>query len=102
MEQAEQATDLHTAQLTQMVVHEVVKDGFLTEHIPTIRKSYAAQCQSMLDAIQEFFRPAQAGRGRRAACSSGSRTLPKHTNSMELLEAAVAQNVAFVPGAQRM
>ena len=45
MEQAKQATDLHTAQLTQMVVHEVVKDGFLTEHIPTIRKLYAAQCQ---------------------------------------------------------
>jgi len=73
MEQAKQATDLHTAQLTQMVVHEVVKDGFLTEHIPTIRKLYAAQCQSMLDALQEFFPPALPGPVRRAACSSGSR-----------------------------
>jgi 2-aminoadipate transaminase len=98
MEQAKQATDLHTAQLTQMVVHEVVKDGFLTEHIPTIRTLYAAQCQSMLDALQEFF-PAGASWTRPQGGMFIWVTLPAHINSMELLEAAVAQNVAFVPGA---
>lgn len=98
MEQAKQATDLHTAQLTQMVVHEVVKDGFLTEHIPTIRKLYAAQCQSMLDALQEFF-PEGATWTRPQGGMFIWVTLPAHINSMELLEAAVAQNVAFVPGA---
>ena len=98
MEQAKQATDLHTAQLTQMVVHEVVKDGFLTEHIPTIRKLYAAQCQSMLDALQEFF-PTGATWTRPQGGMFIWVTLPAHINSMELLEAAVAQNVAFVPGA---
>jgi 2-aminoadipate transaminase len=98
MEQAKQATDLHTAQLTQMVVHEVVKDGFLTGHIPTIRKLYAAQCQSMLDALQEFF-PAGASWTRPQGGMFIWVTLPAHINSMELLEAAVAQNVAFVPGA---
>jgi 2-aminoadipate transaminase len=98
MEQAKQATDLHTAQLTQMVVHEVVKDGFLTEHIPTIRKLYAAQCQSMLDALQEFF-PAGATWTRPQGGMFIWVTLPAHIDSMELLEAAVAQNVAFVPGA---
>ena len=98
MEQAKQATDLHTAQLTQMVVHEVVKDGFLTDHIPTIRKLYAAQCQSMLDALQEFF-PAGASWTRPQGGMFIWVTLPAHINSMELLEAAVAQKVAFVPGA---
>jgi 2-aminoadipate transaminase len=98
MEQAKQATDLHTAQLTQMVVHEVVKDGFLTDHIPTIRTLYAAQCQSMLDALQEFF-PAGASWTRPQGGMFIWVTLPAHINSMELLEAAVAQNVAFVPGA---
>ena len=98
MEQAKQATDLHTAQLTQMVVHEVVKDGFLTEHIPTIRRLYAAQCQAMLDALQEFF-PASATWTRPQGGMFIWVTLPAHINSMELLEAAVAQNVAFVPGA---
>jgi 2-aminoadipate transaminase len=98
LEQAKQATDLHTAQLTQMVVHEVVKDGFLSEHIPTIRKLYAAQCQSMLDALQEFF-PAGASWTRPQGGMFIWVTLPSHIDSMELLEAAVAQNVAFVPGA---
>ena len=98
MEQAKQATDLHTAQLTQMVVHEVVKDGFLNDHIPTIRKLYAAQCQAMLDALQEFF-PASASWTRPQGGMFIWVTLPAHIDSMELLEAAVAQNVAFVPGA---
>nr|WP_217344484.1 PLP-dependent aminotransferase family protein [Noviherbaspirillum sp. L7-7A]MBV0878637.1 PLP-dependent aminotransferase family protein [Noviherbaspirillum sp. L7-7A] len=98
MEQAKQATDLHTAQLTQMVVHEVVKDGFLTEHIPTIRQLYADQCQAMLDALQEFF-PASATWTRPQGGMFIWVTLPAHINSMELLEAAVAENVAFVPGA---
>jgi 2-aminoadipate transaminase len=98
MEQAKQATDLHTAQLTQMVVHEVVKDGFLTGHIPTIRKLYAAQCQAMLDALQEFF-PAGASWTRPQGGMFIWVTLPAHINSMELLEAAVEQKVAFVPGA---
>ena len=98
MEQAKQATDLHTAQLTQMVVHEVVKDGFLSEHIPTIRKLYAAQCHCMLDALQEFF-PVGATWTRPQGGMFIWVNLPAHINSMELLEAAVAQNVAFVPGA---
>ena len=98
LEQAKQATDLHTAQLTQMVVHEVVKDGFLSEHIPTIRQLYADQCQAMLDALQEFF-PASATWTRPQGGMFIWVTLPAHINSMELLEAAVAQNVAFVPGA---
>jgi len=98
LEQAKQATDLHTAQLTQMVVHEVVKDGFLTGHIPTIRKLYAAQCQTMLDALQAFF-PASASWTRPQGGMFIWVTLPAHIDSMELLEAAVAQNVAFVPGA---
>ena len=98
MEQAKQATDLHTAQLTQMVVHEVVKDGFLDDHIPTIRKLYAAQCHAMLDALQEFF-PSGASWTRPQGGMFIWVTLPQHINSMELLEAAVAQNVAFVPGA---
>ncbi|MET0963271.1 MAG: PLP-dependent aminotransferase family protein [Noviherbaspirillum sp.] len=98
MEQAKQATDLHTAQLTQMVVHEVVKDGFLDDHIPTIRKLYAAQCQAMLDALQEFF-PSSASWTRPQGGMFIWVTLPAHIDSMELLEAAVAQNVAFVPGA---
>ncbi|MDB5763350.1 MAG: PLP-dependent aminotransferase family protein [Herminiimonas sp.] len=98
LEQAKQAADLHTAQLTQMVVHEVIKDGFLKEHIPTIRTLYADQCRAMLDALAEFF-PAGATWTRPEGGMFIWATLPKHIDSMKLLDEAVAQNVAFVPGA---
>jgi 2-aminoadipate transaminase len=98
LEQAKQATDLHTAQITQMVVHEVVKDGFLNDHIPTIRKLYASQCQVMLDALAEFF-PAGATWTRPQGGMFIWVNLPAHIDSMQLLEEAVAHNVAFVPGA---
>jgi 2-aminoadipate transaminase len=98
LEQAKQAADLHTAQLTQMVVHEVIKDGFLTSHIPTIRNLYADQCQSMLDALTEFF-PASVAWTKPEGGMFIWVTLPKHIDSMRLLDEAIAQNVAFVPGA---
>ena len=98
LEQAKQATDLHTAQVTQMVVHEVVKDGFLDQHIPTIRNLYAAQCQAMLDALTEFF-PAGVSWTRPQGGMFIWVTLPAHVNSTQLLEDAIKENIAFVPGA---
>jgi len=98
LEQAKQAADLHTAQLTQMVVYEVIKDGFLAEHIPTIRKLYADQCQAMLDALQEYF-PSSVTWTRPEGGMFIWVTLPRHVDSMKLLDEAIAQNVAFVPGA---
>jgi 2-aminoadipate transaminase len=98
MEQAKQAADLHTSQLTQMVVYEAVKDGFLDQHIPTVRKIYADKCQVMLDALKEHF-PASAT----WTVPEGGMfiwvTLPKHIDSKALLDEAVNENVAFVPGA---
>lgn len=98
LEQAKQAADLHTAQLTQMVVHEVIKDGFLTRHIPTIRTLYADQCRAMLDALAEFF-PASVSWTRPEGGMFIWITLPGHIDSTQLLEEAIAQHVAFVPGA---
>lgn len=98
LELAKQAADLHTAQLTQMVVHEVIKDGFLDRHIPTIRTLYAKQCQAMLEAMDACF-PA----GVRWTRPEGGMfiwvALPKHIDAMKLLDQAIAAKVAFVPGA---
>lgn len=98
LEQAKQAADLHTAQITQMVVYETIKDGFLDQHIPTIRKLYADQCEVMISALQEFF-PA----GTRWTRPDGGMfiwvELPEHIDAMKLLDEAVEQLVAFVPGA---
>ncbi|GGY31598.1 aminotransferase-like domain-containing protein [Pseudoduganella albidiflava] len=98
LELAKQAADLHTAQLTQMVVHEVIKDGFLDRHIPTIRELYGNQCQAMLDAMAEHF-PAGATWTKPQGGMFIWVTLPKHINAMELLDEAIKHKVAFVPGA---
>jgi 2-aminoadipate transaminase len=98
LELAKQAADLHTAQLTQMVVHEVVKDGFLARHIPTIRTLYANQCQAMLAAMDECF-PAGVSWTRPQGGMFIWVTLPRHIDAMKLLDQAIAARVAFVPGA---
>lgn len=98
LEQAKQAADLHTAQLTQMVVYEAVKDGFLTGHIPTIRKLYGDQCQAMLDALTAYF-PAGCSWTKPEGGMFIWVTLPSHIDSGALLAEAVEQLVAFVPGA---
>jgi len=98
LELAKQAADLHTAQLTQMVVHEVVKDGFLEKHIPTIRELYGNQCKAMLDAMDQHF-PKEATWTKPDGGMFIWVELPKHINAMELLDEAIKNKIAFVPGA---
>jgi len=98
LELAKQAADLHTAQLTQMVVYDVVKDGFLDQHIPTIRTLYGNQCQAMLDAMEQHF-PKEVTWTRPEGGMFIWVTLPKHIDAMKLLDQAIAARVAFVPGA---
>lgn len=97
IEKAKQATDLHTSQLTQMVVYQAVKDGFLDQHIPTICQRYGEQCDAMLDAMERFFPP-----GLHWTRPEGGMfiwvTLPPHIDSQQLFDAALEQHVAFVPG----
>ena len=97
LELAKQAADLHTSQLTQMVVHEVIKDGFLDRHIPQIRTLYGDQCQCMLDAMDQHF-PASVTWTKPEGGMFIWVTLPKHINAMALLDEAIANKVAFVPG----
>ncbi|HWV63179.1 MAG TPA: PLP-dependent aminotransferase family protein [Oxalicibacterium sp.] len=98
LEQAKQAADLHTSQLTQMVVYETIKDGFLSQHIPSIRTLYANQCQVMLDAMAEFF-PAGVTWNKPEGGMFIWVKLPAHIDSMQLLDEAIEHHVAFVPGA---
>ncbi len=97
LELAKQAADLHTSQLTQMVVYDVIKDGFLDQHIPVIRSLYGDQCKVMLEAMAQHF-PASVQWTKPEGGMFIWVTLPKHINAMQLLDEAIAQKVAFVPG----
>ncbi len=96
--QAKQATDLHTPTLTQMAVYEIVKDGFLQEHLPNVREIYRKQGRCMLDAVAREF-PAGVSWTKPEGGMFLWVTLPEHIDSAKLLAEAVEQNVAFVPGA---
>jgi 2-aminoadipate transaminase len=96
--QAKQATDLHTATLTQMAVYEVVKDGFLDTHVPNTCALYREQCDAMLAALKQHM-PAGVTWNAPEGGMFLWVQLPAHIDSMKLLDVAVANNVAFVPGA---
>lgn len=102
--QAKQAADLHSPSFNQRVVVEVLKDGFLQRHVPTIRARYQAQCQAMLGALEQAF--GHSGQGGDASLSWNRPAggmflwarLPAGLNAVDLLPLAVEHNVAFVPG----
>jgi 2-aminoadipate transaminase len=96
--QAKQATDLHTPTLTQRIVYEVVKDGFLDYQIPSIRTLYGDQCSAMLEALARHM-PEGVSWNRPEGGMFLWVTLPASIDTMQLLEAAIAHHVAFVPGA---
>jgi 2-aminoadipate transaminase len=96
--QAKQAADLHTPSFNQRIVYEAVKNGFLDQHIPTIRKLYADRCSAMLSAMSKHF-PANVQWNRPEGGMFIWVTLPEGANSVSLLDKAIARNVAFVPGA---
>ncbi len=93
-----QATDLHTATLTQHVVARVLRDGLLQEQLPRVRTLYAAQAAAMLASLRTHM-PA----GVRWTEPEGGMfvwlTLPEQIDTLPLLDRALAVGVAFVPGA---
>jgi 2-aminoadipate transaminase len=96
--QAKQAADLHTPSFTQRIVYEVIKGGFLDTHIPTIRDLYGKQCHAMLEALTQYF-PKEAKWNAPQGGMFIWVTLPKHIDTTKLLEKAIANHIAFVPGA---
>jgi 2-aminoadipate transaminase len=93
-----QATDLHTATLTQHVVARLLHDGLLGEHLPRVRALYASQAAAMLGSLRTHM-PA----GVRWTPPAGGMfvwlTLPSQIDTLRLLDRALAAGVAFVPGA---
>ena len=96
--QAKQAADLHTPGFNQRVVYEVIRNGFLDQHVPTIRARYKAQRDAMRAALE-----AHMPQGCRWAVPSGGMffwvELPEGVDAAALLPKAVALGMAYVPGA---
>ncbi|MBL8290018.1 MAG: PLP-dependent aminotransferase family protein [Rubrivivax sp.] len=96
--QAKQAADLHTPGFNQRVVFEVIRNGFLRQHVPTIRARYKAQRDAMRGALAAHLPP-----GCRFNTPVGGMffwvELPRSLDATALLPRAVERGVAYVPGA---
>ena len=97
--QAKQAADLHSPSFNQRVVAEVMKDGFLASHIPTIRAMYKVQRDVMLVALEREMEGLDVNWTRPVGGMFLWVTLPKGMNAQDLLPEAVERGMAFVPGA---
>ncbi|HEY7098836.1 MAG TPA: PLP-dependent aminotransferase family protein [Terriglobales bacterium] len=95
--QIKQGMDLHTSTFTQAVAYEVAKDNFLDEHVKLIRKVYGERRDVMLAALKEYF-PAEASWTHPKGGLFLWVTLPAGMSCQKLFEAALKENVAFVPG----
>lgn len=98
LEQAKQASDLHTSTLVQRVVHEIVRDGFLASHLQACRRLYATAADAMDAALHRHLQ----GLAQWVRPEGGMflwLELPEGLDAQALVEPAIAAGVAFVPGA---
>lgn len=96
-----QVQDVHTPMLTQMVAYEFVTRYSIDEHIAKICKVYGEKCAHMMKLMDELF-PETVEHTRPEGGLFLFCTMPDGIDSKELMKEAIANNVAFVPGATTM
>ena len=97
--QAKQAADLHSPGFNQRMVAEVMKEGFLDRHVPTIRALYKRQRDAMLTALARDMNGLGVQFNKPAGGMFLWLRLPEGMDAVALLPKAVERGVAFVPGA---
>ncbi|SHN31278.1 2-aminoadipate transaminase [Gracilibacillus kekensis] len=98
MAQAKQATDLHTNSISQHALVHLLNDFDIDQHIQTIRETYYERMlvmKKLLDSVEID--------GLKYIVPKGGMffwvKLPEAINTTDLLNEAVKEGVAFVPGA---
>jgi 2-aminoadipate transaminase len=97
LSQLKQSTDLHTSSFAQMVTYEAARDGFMDEHVKLIRKVYKERRDAMLQSLDNYFPPEVSWTHPQGGLFLWV-TMPPGIDSRKLLDSALRQNVAFVPG----
>jgi len=91
-----QSTDVHTANLNQAIVDQFIRQDLLPGHVKKICENYKIQCKAMLAELESF------PEGVRFTRPEGGLfiwvELPEDMIAKELLQKAIENKVAFVPG----
>lgn len=90
-----QSSDVHTSNLTQAIVAEFIKQGYLKEHINLILEDYSIKQKAMLKKLSEI-------KNITFTVPEGGMfifiELPKNINATQMLNKAVELGIAYVPG----
>jgi 2-aminoadipate transaminase len=95
--QLKQGADLHTSNFTQQLAYEVAHGGFLDAHIRRLRPIYQERRDVMLEALETYMPPGITWTRPQGGLFIWL-TLPEGVDCNSLLKAALARDVAFVPG----
>jgi 2-aminoadipate transaminase len=94
---SKQGADLHTSMFDQMLAYEMLRTGFLEDHIRTIRTVYGERRDVMLAALERHFPPGCSWTHPEGGLFLWAR-LPEWLDTGALLPEAVAAKVSYVPG----
>jgi 2-aminoadipate transaminase len=95
--QAKQGADLHTSSLIQYVAYDICQRGLIRAHVRKIREVYRERRDVMLRAMEEHFPESVTWTRPQGGLFLWAR-MPECMDAAKLLEVAVEEKVAFVPG----
>jgi 2-aminoadipate transaminase len=93
-----QASDLHTSTVAQRAAARALESFDYDAHIDGLCKVYGERCDTMIRAIEEHFPPQTKWTKPQGGLFLWVE-LPENINGTKLLEVALKERVAFVPGA---
>jgi 2-aminoadipate transaminase len=95
---AKQATDLHTNTVAQRAAHHYLTEHSADQHIAKIRAVYGERCRRMLESLARYF-PSEVRWTKPEGGMFLWAELPPHIRTEDVLKDAIAEKIAFVPGA---
>jgi len=95
---AKQTSDMQSASYSQRFIVEVLEDDFMERQVLKLRAHYRQQRDLMMAALKREF-PAEVKYARPAGGMFVWCELPERLNATTLLEEALDNNVAYMPGA---
>jgi 2-aminoadipate transaminase len=95
--QAKQGADLHTSSLVQYLIYDICQRGLIRAHVRKIREAYRARRDAMLRSMEEHFPEGVTWTRPEGGLFLWVR-MPDCLDATKLLEVAIEEKVAFVPG----
>jgi 2-aminoadipate transaminase len=95
--QAKQGSDLHTGTFVQFIANDICQRGLLKPHARHLCRAYKKRRDTMLDALAVFW-PEGCDWTRPEGGLFLWASTPQLVDTVELLEEALSENVAYAPG----